>query len=47
MWPWLLMPLIVLLVFYALFRVHHRPGTPWPGEWLHPTANDEGVPPGR
>ena len=22
MWPWLLMPLIVLLVFYALFRVH-------------------------
>jgi hypothetical protein len=21
-WPWLLMPLIVLLVFYALFRVH-------------------------
>jgi hypothetical protein len=25
-WPWLLMPLIVLLVFYALFRVHQRPG---------------------
>jgi hypothetical protein len=22
-WPWLLMPAIVLLVFYALFRVHH------------------------
>jgi hypothetical protein len=26
-WPWLLMPAIVLLVFYALFRVHH-PRTP-------------------
>jgi hypothetical protein len=25
-WPWLVMPLIVLLVFYALLRVHHRPG---------------------
>jgi hypothetical protein len=25
-WPWLVMPLIVLVVFYALFRVHHRPG---------------------
>jgi hypothetical protein len=24
-WPWLILPLIVLLVFYALFRVH-RPG---------------------
>lgn len=23
-WPWLVMPLIVLLVFYALFRMHHR-----------------------
>lgn len=22
MWPWLVMPLIVLLVFYALLRVH-------------------------
>jgi hypothetical protein len=27
-WPWLLMPAIVLLVFYALFRVHQRPKTP-------------------
>jgi hypothetical protein len=24
-WPWLLMPAIVLVVFYALFRVHQRP----------------------
>jgi hypothetical protein len=23
-WPWLLMPAIVLLVFYALFRAHHK-----------------------
>ena len=24
-WPWLVMPLIVLLVFYALHRVQHGP----------------------
>jgi hypothetical protein len=24
-WPWLVMPLIVLLVYYALFRVHQQP----------------------
>jgi len=24
-WPWLVMPLIVLAVFYALLRVHQRP----------------------
>jgi hypothetical protein len=24
-WPWLVMPLIVLLVFYALHRVQHAP----------------------
>ncbi|HYP64702.1 MAG TPA: hypothetical protein VEQ14_00045 [Steroidobacteraceae bacterium] len=24
-WPWLVMPLIVLLVFYALHRVQHPP----------------------
>jgi len=27
-WPWLLMPAIVLLVFYALFKVHQRPRAP-------------------
>jgi hypothetical protein len=32
-WPWLLMPLVVLLVFYALFRVHHPSGTPWDSLW--------------
>jgi hypothetical protein len=25
LWPYLVMPLIVLLVFYALFKVHPRP----------------------
>jgi len=33
MWPWLLMPLVVLLVFYALLRVHRsapRPINPSP-----------------
>jgi hypothetical protein len=25
-WPWLVMPLVVLLVFYALLRVHRQPG---------------------
>ena len=39
-WPWLLMPLIVLLVFCALLRMHHRPGTPWAGAWAH-AAGDE------
>jgi hypothetical protein len=27
-WPWLLLPAIVLLVFYALLRVHQRPAAP-------------------
>jgi hypothetical protein len=40
-WPWLLMPLIVLAVFCALLRIHHRPGTPWAG-WTHShSARDE------
>ncbi len=25
-WPWLVMPLVVLVAFYALYRVHQRPG---------------------
>ena len=25
-WPWLVMPLIVLVAFYALYRMHQRPG---------------------
>jgi hypothetical protein len=43
-WPWLLMPLLVLLVFCALLRMHHRPGTPWGGAWAHPPASDESAP---
>jgi hypothetical protein len=46
-WPWLLMPLIVLLVFCALLRMHHRPGTPWAGAWSHPPASDESPQPAR
>jgi hypothetical protein len=26
LWPWLVMPLIVLAAFYALHGVHKRPG---------------------
>ncbi|HEV2286391.1 MAG TPA: hypothetical protein VGR80_10130 [Steroidobacteraceae bacterium] len=42
-WPWLLMPLVVLVVFAALYRIHHRAGTPWPGLWMHPS--EPGAPP--
>jgi hypothetical protein len=27
-WPWLVMPLVVLAAFYTLKRVHERPGPP-------------------
>ena len=40
-WPWLVMPVIVLLVFAALLRMHHRPGTAW--AWSH----DESAQPTR
>lgn len=43
-WPWLLMPVVVLLVFAALYRMHHRPGTPWT-PWTHPS--DESAQPTR
>jgi hypothetical protein len=36
MWPWLVMPLIVLLAFYALYRVHQRP--------VHPATPVEATP---
>jgi hypothetical protein len=42
-WPWVLMPLIVLAVFCALLRLHHRPGTPWKVGWSH-AASDETPP---
>jgi hypothetical protein len=25
-WPWLVMPVVVLLVFYVLWRIHQSPG---------------------
>lgn len=34
LWPYLVMPLIVLLVFYALFRVHN-PNWQLPRTLLH------------
>jgi hypothetical protein len=40
-WPWLLMPLVVLAVFCALARAHHRPGTPWTGAWGHHASGDD------
>ena len=43
-WPYLLMPLIVLAVFCALSRMHHRPGTPWAGAWTHPASDDRPQP---
>ncbi len=44
-WPWLLMPLVVLLVFCALLRMHHRPGSHWwDGVWTHAAARDAGAP---
>ena len=43
MWPWLVMPLIVLLVFYALFKVHNRPAAvPQPVPPADTTAGTRG-----
>jgi hypothetical protein len=44
-WPWLLMPVIVLLVFAALLRMHH--GTHWAGIWSHSNPRDESPQPAR
>jgi hypothetical protein len=41
-WPWLLMPVIVLLVFAALYRMHHPTGTPW-AAWTR--SSDASAPP--
>jgi hypothetical protein len=42
-WPWLIMPLIVLLVFYALFRVHHRNDQAPPVKPPPPPASSAGT----
>jgi hypothetical protein len=47
-WPWLVMPLIVLVVFLALVRAHHRPGTPWwAGGWGEPPSAADTAPAGQ
>ena len=46
-WPWLLMPLLVLAVFCALERMHHRPGAPWGSAWAHHAASDQSSPPAQ
>jgi len=38
MWPYLVMPLIVLVAFYALYRVHQRPGSLTPPVQSTPVA---------
>jgi hypothetical protein len=39
------MPLVVLLVFFALMRAHHRPGTAWwAGGWAEPPVSADGTP---
>ncbi|GAC1454534.1 MAG: hypothetical protein PVS2B3_17350 [Steroidobacteraceae bacterium] len=41
-WPWLLMPVVVLLVFYALFHLRH-PGMSLDALWSHtPAASHDG-----
>jgi hypothetical protein len=42
-WPWLVMPVVVLLVFYALFRIHH-PGAPLTELWSHTTGANHDAP---
>lgn len=43
-WPWLVMPLIVLALFCALLRMHHRPGAPWAIGWAHGSSDDSAPP---
>ena len=38
-WPWLVMPLIVLIAFYVLYRMHESPGP------LAPPAESVPAPP--
>lgn len=41
------MPLVVLVVFYALFRVHHPYGTPWAALWSQATGAGDSRPAGE
>ena len=41
------MPLVVLVVFYALFRVHHPAGTPWAVLWSHVSGAGDSRPAGE
>ena len=43
-WPWLVMPLVVLAVFYALFRMRHPPGAPWSVFWSHAADDRDSTP---
>ena len=43
-WPWLVMPLIVLLVFYALLKVHKQSGAPAVKPAAAASAEGSGVP---
>jgi hypothetical protein len=41
-WPWLVMPLVVLVAFYALYRVHQRSGELTPPAGSVPAATSAG-----
>jgi hypothetical protein len=41
-WPWLVMPLIVLVAFYALYRAHQRPGNTPPPATTTPAVSTDG-----
>ena len=45
-WPWLIMPVIVLLVFYTLFRIHN-PGAPLSELWSHTMGASHDAPAGE
>ncbi|MBS0379266.1 MAG: hypothetical protein JSS29_12320 [Proteobacteria bacterium] len=42
LWPYLVMPLIVLAAFYTLYRVHQRPGPMAPAPSTAPTPGQDG-----
>ncbi len=42
LWPYLVMPLIVLAAFYTLYRVHQRPGPMAPAPGVAASPGREG-----